>query len=70
MRTKNFKYDNKNVVQVYITKEEATNNVILDNIEKFKKENGGNVAVFIAGDTDTIPQLEQMVLHHNNKEKL
>ena len=70
MRIKKFKHENKNVVQVYITKHEATNNLILEKIENLKTEHEGNVAVFVAGDTDTIPQLEQMVLYHNTKEKL
>ena len=66
MKTKIFKYENKNVVQVYITKSELTDNSISNQIQELKDVSCNNIVVFTTGNAETVPILKEMILHQKN----
>jgi len=60
MRTKEWDFENKTNVNIYVTKEEKTNPEIIEKIEKFKKIYD-RVFTYISGDTDINYVLKEMI---------
>jgi len=66
MKIKSFNYEDENVVQIYVGKKEITDKFVSTKINNLKEDSSNKIVVFIGGDAETVPQLEQIIMNQKN----
>ncbi len=68
MNVKTFRFEEDELVQVYLNVEESNNSAILKDIEEIKKKNS-NVAIFVNGTKDTVKTIREILNYEKNSSK-
>lgn len=72
MKIQKFDFENKPIIQIYISKQEEENSNIIEEINQLNKQYS-NVSIFINGENDTVKTIKEMLnyekrLHLSKKE--
>lgn len=62
-----FNFENKQIIQIYITKEEQEKSKVIEKISELKKRYS-NIAVFISGENETIKTIKDILNYKKNKQ--
>ncbi len=60
MKIKKFNFENKQIIQIYIKKEEQEKQEIIEDINRLKKQYS-NISIFISGENDTIKTIKEIL---------
>ncbi|MCI8470287.1 MAG: hypothetical protein HFJ35_02150 [Clostridia bacterium] len=66
MKTQKFDFENKQIIQIYISKQEQENSKIIEEINQLKKQYS-NISIFINGENDTIKAIKEMLNYKKSK---
>ena len=66
MKTRKFDFENKQIIQIYINKQEQENSKIVEEISQLKKQYS-NISIFINGENDTIKTIKEMLNYQKSK---
>lgn len=66
MKTQKFDFENKQIIQIYISKQEQKNSKIIEEINQLKKQYS-NISIFINGENDTIKAIKEMLNYEKSK---
>lgn len=66
MKIQKFDFKNKQIIQIYISKQEQENSKIIKEIDQLKKQYS-NISIFINGENDTIKTIKEMLNYEKSK---
>lgn len=66
MKIQKFDFENKQIIQIYISKREQENSKIIKEINKLKKQYS-NISIFINGENDTIKTIKEILNYEKSK---
>lgn len=66
MKIQKFDFENKQIIQIYISKQEQENSKIIKEINQLKKQYS-NISIFINGENDTIKTIKEILNYENSK---
>lgn len=67
MKIQKFDFENKQIVQIYIKKEDQENPQNIDEINQLKKQYS-NVSIFISGENDTVKIIKEILNYEKSKD--
>lgn len=66
MKIQKFDFENKQIIQIYITKQEQENSKIIEEISQIKKQYS-NISIFINGENDTVKTIKEILNYEKSK---
>lgn len=66
MKIQKFHFENKQIIQIYISKQEQENSKIIKEINQLKKQYS-NISIFINGENDTVKTIKQILNYEKSK---
>ena len=66
MKIQKFDFENKQIIQIYISKQEQENSKIIEEINQLKKQYS-NISIFINGENDTLKTIKEMLNYEKSK---
>ncbi len=66
MQIKKFKFNNDEIVQIYISQNEKDNDETIEKINKIIDKNS-NVFIFISGENSTVKTIQEMLNYEKSK---
>lgn len=66
MKIQKFDFENKQIIQIYISKQEQENSKIIEEINQLKKQYS-NISIFISGENDTVRTIKEMLNYEKSK---
>lgn len=66
MKIQKFDFENKQIIQIYISKQEQENSKIIEEINQLKKQYS-NISIFINGENDTIKAIKEMLNYEKSR---
>ena len=66
MEIQKFNFENNEIIQIYISKQEQENSKIIEEINQLKKQHS-NISIFINGENDTIKAIKEMLNYEKSK---
>lgn len=66
MKIQKFDFENKQIIQIYISKQEQENSRIIEEINQLKKQYS-NISIFINGENDTVRTIEEMLNYQKSR---
>jgi len=66
MKIQKFGFENKQIIQIYISKQEQENLKIIKEINQLKKQYS-NISIFINGENDTIKTMKEILNYKKSK---
>lgn len=66
MKIQKFDFENKQIIQIYISKQEQENSKIIKEIDQLKKQYS-NMSTFINGENDTLKTIKEMLNYEKSK---
>ena len=66
MKIQKFNFENKQIIQIYISKQEQENSKIIKEINQLKKQYS-NISIFINGENDTIKTIKEILNYEKSK---
>lgn len=66
MKIQKFDFENKQMIQIYISKQEQENSKIIEKISQLKKQYS-NISIFINGENDTVKTIKEMLNYKKSK---
>ncbi len=66
MKILKFDFENKQIIQIYINKEEQENSKIIEEINQLKKQYS-NISIFINGENETIKIIKEMLNYEKSR---
>lgn len=66
MKTQKFDFENKQIIQIYISKQEQENSKIIEEINQLKKQYS-NISIFINGKDNTVKTIKEILNYEKNK---
>lgn len=66
MKIQKFDFKNKQIIQIYISKQEQENSKIIKEIDQLKKQYS-NMSTFINGENDTLKTIKEMLNYEKSK---
>ncbi len=66
MKIQKFDFENKQIIQIYISKQEQENSKIIEEINQLKKQYS-NISIFINGENNTVRTIKEMLNYEKSK---
>lgn len=66
MKIQKFDFENKQIIQIYISKQEQENSKIIEEINQLKKQYS-NISIFINGENETVKTIKDMLNYEKSK---
>ncbi len=66
MKIYKFDFENKQIIQIYINKEEQENSKIIEEINQLKKQYS-NISIFINGENETVKIIKEMLNYEKSR---
>lgn len=66
MEIQKFDFENKQIIQIYISKQEQENSKIIEEINQLKKQYS-NISIFINGENNTVRTIKEMINYEKSK---
>lgn len=66
MKIQKFNFENNEIIQIYISKQEKENSKIIEKINQFKKQYS-NISIFINGENDTVKKIKEILNYEKSK---
>lgn len=66
MEIQKFDFENKQIIQIYISKQEQENSKIIEEINQLKKQYS-NISIFINGENNTVRTIKEMLIYEKSK---
>lgn len=66
MKIQKFNFENNEIVQIYISKQEKENSKIIEKINQLKKQYL-NISIFINGESDTVKTIKEILNYEKSK---
>ncbi len=66
MKIQKFNFENKQIIQIYISKQEQENSKVIKEINQLKKQYS-NISIFINGENDTIKTIKEILNYEKSK---
>ena len=66
MEIQKFDFENKQIIQIYISKQEQENSKIIEEINQLKKQYS-NISIFINGEDDTVKTIKEILNYEKSK---
>lgn len=66
MKIQKFNFENNEIVQIYISKQEKENSKIIEKINQLKKQHS-NISIFINGENDTVKKIKEILNYEKSK---
>lgn len=66
MEIQKFDFENKQIIQIYISKQEQENSKIIEKINQLKKQYS-NISIFINGENDTVKKIKEILNYEKSK---
>lgn len=66
MEIQKFDFENKQIIQIYISKQEQENSKIIEEINQLKKQYS-NISIFINGENNTVKTIKEMLNYEKSK---
>ncbi len=66
MKIRKFDFENKQIIQIYINKEEQENSKIIEEINQLKKQYL-NISIFINGENETVKIIKEMLNYEKSR---
>ncbi len=66
MKIQKFDFENKQIIQIYISKQEQENSKIIEKINQLKKQYS-NISIFINGENDTVKKIKGILNYEKSK---
>lgn len=66
MEIQKFDFENKQIIQIYISKQEQENSKIIEEINQLKKQYS-NISIFINGENNTVRTIKEMLNYEKSK---
>ncbi len=66
MKIRKFDFENKQIIQIYINKEEQENSKIIEEINQLKKQYS-NISIFINGENETVKIIKEMLNYEKSR---
>ena len=66
MKIQKFNFENKQIIQIYISKQEQENSKVIKEINQLKKQYS-NISIFINGENDTVKTIKEMLNYEKSK---
>ncbi len=66
MKIRKFDFENKQIIQIYINKEEQKNSKIIEEINQLKKQYS-NISIFINGENETVKTIKEMLNYEKSR---
>lgn len=66
MEIQKFDFENKQIIQIYISKQEQENSKIIEEINQLKKQYS-NISIFINGENDTVKTIKEILNYEKSK---
>ncbi len=67
MKIQKFDFENKQIIQIYISKQEQKNSKIIKEIDQLKKQYS-NISIFINGENNTIKTIKEILNYEKSKD--
>lgn len=66
MKIQKFNFENSEIVQIYISKQEKEDSKIIEKINQLKKQYL-NISIFINGESDTVKTIKEILNYEKSK---
>lgn len=66
MKIQKFNFENNEIVQIYISKQEKENSKIIEKINQLKKQHS-NISIFINGENHTVKKIKEILNYEKSK---
>ena len=66
MKIQKFNFENNEIVQIYISKQEKESSKIIEKINQLKKQYS-NISIFINGENETVKTIKDMLNYEKRK---
>lgn len=66
MEIQKFNFENNEIIQIYMSKQEQENSKIIEEINQLKKQYS-NISIFISGENDTVRTIKEMLNYEKSK---
>ena len=66
MEIQKFNFENKQIIQIYISKQEQENSKIIEEINQLKKQYS-NISIFINGENNTVKIIKEILNYEKSK---
>ena len=66
MEIQKFNFENNEIIQIYISKQEKENLKIIERINQLKKQYS-NISIFINGENDTVKTIKEILNYQKSK---
>ena len=66
MKIQKFDFENKQIIQIYISKQEQENSKIIKEINQLKKQYS-DISIFINGENDTVKTIKEILNYEKSK---
>lgn len=66
MEIQKFDFENNEIIQIYISKQEKENSKIIEKINQVKKQYS-NISIFINGENDTVKKIKEILNYEKSK---
>ena len=66
MKIQRFNYENREIIQIYIKKDEQENPKIIKEINNLKNKYT-NISIFISGENDTVKTMREMLNYEKSR---
>lgn len=66
MKIQKFNFENNEIIQIYISKQEKENSKIIEKINQLKKQYS-NISIFLNGENDTVKTIKEILNYEKSK---
>ena len=66
MEIQKFDFENNEIIQIYISKQEQENSKVIEEINQLKKQYS-NISIFINGENDTVKKIKEILNYEKSK---
>lgn len=66
MEIQKFDFENKQIIQIYISKQEQENSKIIEEINQLKKQYS-NISIFINGENGTVKTIKEILNYEKSR---
>lgn len=66
MKIQKFNFENNEIIQIYISKQEKENSKIIEKINQLKKQYL-NISIFLNGENDTVKTIKEILNYEKSK---
>ncbi len=66
MKIQKFNFENNEIIQIYISKQEKENSKIIEKINQLKKQYL-NISIFLNGENDTVKTIKEILNYKKSK---